>query len=51
MPKYKRPFNIVSSTKHNVRVKLPEAYKFVHDRYHYVGLPWLRTDDHIREVQ
>ena len=33
-PKYIGPFRVVSATEHNVQVKLPEAYRLVHDMYH-----------------
>jgi hypothetical protein len=38
VPKYIGPFPVVSATEHNVQVKLPQAYKLVHDRYHHLDV-------------
>jgi hypothetical protein len=35
-----------------VQVKLPQAYKLVHDRYHHIHVrPWLHTDNNNLEVR
>ena len=50
-PKYIGPFSVVSATEHNVQLKLPEAYRLVHDRYHHIDVrPWLHTDAQNLEV-
>jgi transposase InsO family protein len=51
MPKWIGPFTVESVQDKVVRLKMPETYKHVHDKFNIIDLrPWLHSEEHTVEV-